>query len=202
MACSSGQPQDGTLVVQDGHMGPIKLPEGVVFSTPLSDHMAECSRRRSVVQSVADEAEPRATSMPPTSEPRARPPPKKRCSLGSLRKFGARIQDLPRPVPMEEDLRGNYMSASSTGHIHKKENLERAWWGGSTSAVTETEACQIPESVPQSHESTAFEDSDTYVEEALHAVKKLEEREEIGRQRYGVSDARSVMAQDGSADRC
>ena len=127
MACSSGQPQDGTLVVQDGHMGPIKLPEGVVFSTPLSDHMAECSRRRSVVQSVADEAAPRATSVPPTSEPRARPPPKKRCSLGSLRKFGARIQDLPRPVPLEEDLRGNYMSASSTGHIHKKENLERAW---------------------------------------------------------------------------
>ena len=58
MACSSGQPQDGTLVVQDGHMGPIKLPEGVVFSTPLSDHMAEYSRRRSVVQSVADEAAP------------------------------------------------------------------------------------------------------------------------------------------------
>ena len=193
MACSSGQPQDGTLVVQDGH-----------------------SRRRSVVQSVADAAvdgpwcrvlptkprRSRATSVPPTSGPRARPPPKKRCSLGSLRKFGARIQDLPRPVPLEEDLRGNYMSASSTGHIHKKENLERAWWGGSTSAVTETGACQILESVPQSHESTAFEDSDTYVEEALNAVKNLEEREEIGRQRYGVSDARSVMAQNGSADRC
>ena len=123
---------------------PIKLPEGVVFSTLLSDHMAECSRRRSVVQSVADEAAPRATSVPPTSEPRARPPPKKRCSLGSLRKFGARIQDLPRPVPLEEDLRGNYMSASSTGHIHKKENLERAWWGGSTSAVTENSVTGQP----------------------------------------------------------
>ena len=138
----------------------------------------------------------RATSVPPTSGPRARPPPKKRCSLGSLRKFGARIQDLPSPVPMEEDLRGNYMSASSTGHIHKKENLERAWWGGwSTSAESET----VTET---SHESTDFEDSDTYVEEALRAVKKLEEREEIGRQRYGVSDAWSVMAQDGFADRC
>ena len=187
MACSSGQPQDGTLVVQDGH-----------------------SRRRSVVQSVADAAvdgpwcrvlptkprRSRATSVPPTSGPRARPPPKKRCSLGSLRKFGARIQDLPSPVPMEEDLRGNYMSASSTGHIHKKENLERAWWGGwSTSAESET----VTET---SHESTDFEDSDTYVEEALRAVKKLEEREDIGRQRYGVSDAWSVMAQDGFADRC
>ena len=68
MACSSGQPQDGTLVVQDGHMGPIKLPEGVVFSTPLSDHMAECSRQWSVVQSVADEA-PAALLMDTTTSP-------------------------------------------------------------------------------------------------------------------------------------
>ena len=71
----------------------------------------------------------RPASVPPVlKRPGRKRRPMSRVSLETLKNFGNRIRDggLPEPVETIEDLRGNQMSITSTGHIHYPRTLPRS----------------------------------------------------------------------------